>query len=163
MKGSQWVLLCLVLVMPAVAADNQYSIEDQAMGAVPDAVAKAVQASKGFKDMLAAQVECKLQGEPVTLRADRPKSGYLLTTMHACGWAASSGPYWLVAVDEQGARVVLDTGGYAITVLDTQTHGYHDLRAVEGDASGGAAAVLKFDGKQYVETKVSRVRMESSD
>lgn len=58
--------------------------------------------------------------------------------------------FWIVRSVAQDPKVLLTVGGNSVTLLDSRTHGYRDLRIAWSAASGySVEKVYHFDGEKY--------------
>jgi hypothetical protein len=71
-----------------------------------------------------------------------------LRPSNRCILGANVGPFWIFRETPQ-ANQLLNTGGHDLTVLDSRTKGYRDIKVIVIALSGISTTIYKFDGQKY--------------
>lgn len=66
-----------------------------------------------------------------------------------CLFGAHAVPFWILAKADEGYRLLLNTTGDALQVMDQRTKGYRDIEVSSLTAVTRTALILKFDGNRY--------------
>lgn len=145
-----------------VHADDDFGIEDDNLRRVPPAVASALRAhlrKTDYKDC--AQGE--FVGSSVDLDGGGHKLDWIAKTADGCAWGAATAKIWILKKYENRYRVVLDTGGQVVFMLNSKTNGLRDFTMPSGTAGHYSDALLKFDGLRYKVFKSCAIDLQNND
>jgi len=137
-----------LMLVPILAAAEDFTIEAEGLTALPMFVDTAIRSSKGFESDA-----CKLIGKSVNLSDQGAKTGFIVTTANACAWGAAQGPIWVVRVVADSAELVLHYVGYSVTIGQSKKHGLRHLAISAGTATRYSYSLWKFDGATYQRTQ----------
>ncbi len=131
-----------------VHAEDSFGIEDNKLRPVPAAVARALRAHVRKTDYK----ECaqgNFVGSTVDLEGGGQKLDWIAKTADGCAWGVSTAKIWILRNEKTHYRVVLDSGGQGVVLLNSKTNGLRDLEMPSGTAGYYSDALLKFDGFRY--------------
>lgn len=145
-----------------VYADDGFGIEDENLRPVPAAVATALREHVRKTDYR----ECAqgdFVGSAVDLEGRGRKIDWIAKTADGCAWGAATAKIWVLKNDNVRYRVVLDSGGQVIVLLNSKTNGLRDLTMPSGTAGHYSDALLKFDGVQYKIFKSCAIDLQGTE
>jgi len=129
-------------------AEEGFGIEDDNLRPAPPAAMKAMRAhisKTEYKDC----AQGRFVGSTVDLDGGGRKLDWIAKTADGCGWGASTAKIWILRHEKTRYRVVLDSGGQGVVLLNSKTNGLRDLEMPSGTAGRFSAALFKFDGVRY--------------
>lgn len=147
MNQFAYLLAFYLAIAAALAAADDFTIEDEKLMALPKPIEAAVRGTKGFESGA-----CKLIGKPIDLLGQGGNSGFAVTTAEACDWGAAIGPIWVVR-DGQTPVTVLDHGGYSLTLGKKTQNGLRNIAISTATAGWSSESLWKFNGERYVKAK----------
>ena len=140
-------LLVVSTALPVYAGDG-FGIEDENLRPLPPAVATALRAHVRKTDYK----ECaqgEFVGSSVDLQGRGRKLDWIAKTADGCAWGAATAKIWVLKRDKIRYRVVLDSGGQGVVLLNSKANGLRNLTMPSGTAGQYSDALLKFNGRRY--------------
>lgn len=93
--------------------------------------------------------EGEFVGSAVDLEGHNRRLDWIAKTADGCAWGAATAKIWVLKNDRSRYRIVLDSGGQGVVLLNSKTNGLRDLTMPGGAAGHYSDTLLKFDGRQY--------------
>ena len=131
---------------------EDFAIEDPGLTPVLVQATTAIRkALKGIDDGRGKL--CEFIGKPVDLDGDGKPSDLVVTRKDACAWGAALGPIIVLKKTGDAFAVVLEAGGYSLTIGKEKQHGLRHIVTSSGTAGLYEERLWKYDGRKYVKAR----------
>lgn len=152
MKKIVMITLYLFLfyaVAPAMAAAQDFAIDDPLLSALPKDVEKALSVSKKDPEIKT----CEFIGEPIDLDGNGKATDFFVTTADGCACVRTLCPIWIIRGSGQSYAIVLSYKGDGLSLLKPKGKGLANIVIVAATEEWEESTRWVFDGHTYKKGK----------